>query len=57
MADEPFVNESFLMSGDSVLTKGPGVGGQGFSSVEIGDPDGDGCAKLLFPFCDFRVPN
>jgi hypothetical protein len=45
-----FENESFLISGDSVLPMGTAVGGRGLTSLEIGDLDRDGSAELLFTY-------
>jgi peptidyl-Lys metalloendopeptidase len=45
-----FVNESFLIRGDSVLSMGTAVGGRGLTSLEISDLDRDGSAELLFTY-------
>ncbi len=47
---EPFVNESFLIKGDSVLGIGEATGGRGLTSLEISDLDKDGTAELLFTY-------
>jgi peptidyl-Lys metalloendopeptidase len=46
----PFVNESFLIRGDSVLRIGEATGGRGLTSLEISDLDKDGTAELLFTY-------
>jgi hypothetical protein len=46
----PFVNESFLIRGDSVLRIGEATGGRGLTSLEISDLDNDGTAELLFTY-------
>ena len=50
ITDGPFMNESFLISGDSVLPLGTAVGGRGLTSLQIGDLDRDGSAELLFTY-------
>ena len=46
----PFVNESFMVRGDRVLSLGEATGGRGLTSVEISDLDEDGTAELLFTY-------
>jgi hypothetical protein len=50
ITDEPFVNESFLIKGDSVLPIGEATGGHGLTSLEISDLDKDDTAELLFTY-------
>ena len=50
ITDGPFVNESFLVKGDSVLRIGEATGGRGLTSLEISDLDKDGTAELLFTY-------
>jgi len=45
-----FVNESFLISGDTMLRLGTAVGGPGLTSMEVSDLDRDGGAELLFTY-------
>jgi hypothetical protein len=46
----PFLHESFLVKGESVLRLGEATGGRGLTSLEISDLDGDGTAELLFTY-------
>jgi hypothetical protein len=50
IADGPFMNESFLIDGESVLPLGTAFGGRGLTSLQIADLDGDGSAELLFTY-------
>jgi hypothetical protein len=50
ITDGPFIHESFLIKGDSVLRIGEATGGRGLTSLEIGDLDEDGTAELLFTY-------
>ncbi len=50
ITDGPFVNESFLIKGDSVLRIGEATGGRGLTSLEISDLDEDGTTELLFTY-------
>ncbi|MGD2147085.1 MAG: hypothetical protein PVH41_10355, partial [Anaerolineae bacterium] len=47
---EAFARDSFLISGDMVLPLGTAIGGQGLTSLVIGDLDRDGRAELLFAY-------
>jgi peptidyl-Lys metalloendopeptidase len=50
ITDGPFIHESFLIKGDSVLRIGEATGGRGLTSLEISDLDKDGTAELLFTY-------
>jgi peptidyl-Lys metalloendopeptidase len=50
ITEGPFVHESFLIRGDSVLSIGEATGGRGLISLEISDLDKDGTAELLFTY-------
>jgi peptidyl-Lys metalloendopeptidase len=50
ITEGPFVNESFLIRGDSVLRIGEATGGRGLTSLAISDLDKDGTAELLFTY-------
>jgi hypothetical protein len=50
ITEGPFVNESFLIRGDSVLRIGEATGGRGLTSLEISDLDKDGTPELLFTY-------
>jgi hypothetical protein len=50
ITDGPFIHESFLVKGDSVLRIGEATGGRGLTSLEISDLDEDGIAELLFTY-------
>jgi hypothetical protein len=47
---EAFARDSFLISGNKVLPLGTASGGQGLTSLVIGDLDRDGRAELLFAY-------
>jgi Tol biopolymer transport system component len=46
--DGPYAKESFLVHNKIVVPIGAAYGGQGLTSLEMGDLDGDGIAELLF---------
>jgi Tol biopolymer transport system component len=46
----PYANESFLIRNQTVVPMGAAYGGQGLTSLEISDLDGDGEAELLFTY-------
>jgi len=50
ITDGPFIHESFLVKGDSVLRIGEATGGRGLTSLEISDLDEDGTTELLFTY-------
>jgi Tol biopolymer transport system component len=46
--DGPYARESFLVRNQIVVPMGAAYGGQGLTSLELSDLDGDGIAELLF---------
>jgi hypothetical protein len=50
VTEGPFARETFLIDSETALRLGTAVGGQGVTSIRVGDLDQDGSPELLFAY-------